>query len=106
MSEDCANTKRCAKNFVVPLGERAPAVHGEMPARRVQLFRIVVVIDVVGRGRPFDGPFEQLCVADDRTVERRDRMGRMLTVDDEILRRRRIGPDVSVVDDECGQERR
>src|SRR6202522_2729335 len=80
----------------VALGERAPAVHGEMPARRVQLFRIVVVIDVVGRGRPFDGPIEQLCVADDRTVERRDRMGRMLTVDNEILGRRRIGPDVSV----------
>ena len=28
----------------------------------------------------------------------------MLAVDNEILGRRRIGPDVGVVDDECGQE--
>src|ERR1700689_5493834 len=69
----------------VALGDRAPAVHGEMPARRVQLFRIVVVIDVVGRGRPFAGPIEQLCVADDRTVEGRDRMGGMLPVENEKL---------------------
>src|SRR5580693_5656463 len=42
----------------VAFRERAPAVQGEMPARRVQLFRIVVVIDVVGRGRPLDRPVE------------------------------------------------
>src|SRR5271154_388616 len=32
----------------VAFRERAPAVQGEMAARRVQLFRIVVIIDVVG----------------------------------------------------------
>ena len=63
-----------------------------------------MVIDVVGRGRPLDRPVEQLRVVDDRAVERRDRTGRMLAVDNEILRRRRIGPDVGVVDDERGQE--
>src|SRR3984957_11412786 len=88
----------------VALGECAPAVQGEVPSGRVQLFRIVVIIDVVGRGRPLDRPVEQLRVADDWAVERSDRTGRMLAVDNEILRRRRIGPDVSIVDDERGQE--
>src|SRR5271154_3054044 len=90
----------------VAFRERAPAVRREVTPRRVQLFRIVVIIDIVWRRGPLYRPVEQLRIVDDRTVERRDRSGVMLAVDNEIFGRRRVGPDIGVVDHERRKRQR
>ena len=77
-----------------------------MPARRVQLGRVVVVVYVVGRDDGLDGPFEQLRVIDDRAVHRRQRAGEALAVGDEEDRLDRVHPDVGVMDERRREQRR
>jgi hypothetical protein len=83
----------------VAAGKRVPAAKRELAARRVQLFRVVEIVDVVRCDGGLNGPLEQLGVIDNRTVDRCQGTREPLTVRDEEQRPDGMNPDIRVMDE-------
>jgi hypothetical protein len=65
-----------------------------------------MVVDIVRCERCAHRPFEQLRVIDDRAVEPNDRTRRILAVDQEITRLRRMCPDPDIMHGKRGDQDR